>query len=166
MREQPLFLLLLMKFFQMKAFQINLILLICCLLLSSWVLKPMPQETVEQAFYAAPVKPQSIKKKVKKIKKTPPHDYGHRTQMSAFLLCVLLGFSGAHQFYLKNYGAAITQLSLSLAVLLLFLTGLTLAIALAWLMALALSAWVIADIFLLVFGGLRPKSGKKLIPWD
>lgn len=151
----------------MKAFQINLILLICCLLLSSWVLKPAPQGRVELSLSTVPIKPQAIKKKAKKTKQTrPPHDYGHRTQMSAFLLCVMLGFSGAHQFYLKNYGAAITQLSLSLAVLLLFLTGLTLAIALAWLMALALSAWVIADIFLLVFGGLRPKSGKKLIPWD
>lgn len=151
----------------MKAFQINLILLICCLLLSSWVLKPASQGRAERSFSTAPVKPQATKKKAKKTKQTcPPHDYGHRTQMSAFLLCVMLGFSGAHQFYLKNYGAAITQLSLSLAVLLLFLTGLTLAIALAWLMALALSAWVIADIFLLVFGGLRSKGGKKLIPWD
>jgi hypothetical protein len=56
----------------------------------------------------------------------------------------------------------ITHLNVSLSILSL----LTLAFALAWLMALALSAWVIADIFLLVFGGLRPKSGQKLIPWD
>jgi len=154
--------------FQMKAFQINIILVICYLLLSSWSLKPAQAlEGTSASMCYAPIKPKVAKNKAKKIKKVrPPHDYGHRTQMSAFLLCLLLGFSGAHQFYLQRYGVGITQLGLSVAVLLLFSAGLTLAAALAWLMALVLSIWLVVDIFLLIFGGIRPKSGQKLIPWD
>jgi hypothetical protein len=36
----------------------------------------------------------------------------------------------------------------------------------SWLFLLALWAWVAADLLLIIFGGMRLKKGKKLIPFE
>ena len=97
-------------------------------------------------------------------KSIPPHDYGDRTKLSAFILCALLGFSGAHHFYLKHYFSASLQLSLFLISTVLSILGT--ALFFSWLFLLALWAWVAADLLLIIFGGLRLKKGKKLIPFE
>ena len=97
-------------------------------------------------------------------KSIPPHDYGDRTKLSAFILCALLGFSGAHHFYLKHYFSASLQLSLFIISTVLSIMGT--ALFFSWLFLLALWAWVAADLLLIIFGGLRLRKGKKLIPFE
>ena len=99
------------------------------------------------------------------FKKTiPPHDYGDRTKLSAFVLCAMLGFTGAHHFYMKHYFSGALQLSFFLMSTILSVFGI--ALFFSWLFILALWAWVAADLFLIIFGGLRLRKGKKLIPFE
>lgn len=109
-----------------------------------------------------PIEP--AKKTVSKKEKKPSFDYGDRSQLSALILCIMLGFIGAHQIYMKHYFSGILQLSFFLISITLGSMGILL--ALSWIMMLALWAWVTVDIFLIVFGGLRLKKGKKLIPFE
>jgi TM2 domain-containing membrane protein YozV len=95
---------------------------------------------------------------------SPPHDYGDRTKLSAFILCAMLGFSGAHHFYMKRYFSGALQLSFFLISTVLSVLGI--ALFFSWLFILALWAWVAADLLLIIFGGLRLKKGKKLIPFE
>ena len=103
-------------------------------------------------------------KSVKRKKSAPPHDYGDRTKLSAFILCAMLGFSGAHHFYMKHYFSGSLQLSLFLISTVMSILGT--AIFFSWLFMLALWAWVAADLLLIIFGGLRLRKGKKLIPFE
>ena len=98
------------------------------------------------------------------IKPIPPHDYGDRTKLSAFILCAMLGFTGAHHFYMKRYFSGALQISFFLASTILSILGT--ALFFSWLFLLALWAWVAADLLLIIFGGLRLKKGKKLIPFE
>jgi TM2 domain-containing membrane protein YozV len=109
-----------------------------------------------------PIEP--VKKAVSKKEKKPYFDYGDRTKLSAFILCALLGFSGAHHFYLKHYFSASLQLSLFIISTVLSILGT--ALFFSWLFLLALWAWVAADLLLIIFGGLRLRKGKKLIPFE
>ena len=98
------------------------------------------------------------------IIKNPPHDYGDRTKLSAFILCAMLGFIGAHHFYMKRYLSGALQISFFLASKILSFLGT--ALFFSSLFLLALWAWVAADLLLIIFGGLRLKKGKKLIPFE
>jgi TM2 domain-containing membrane protein YozV len=98
------------------------------------------------------------------IIKNPPHDYGDRSKLSAFILCAMLGFTGAHHFYMKHYFSGASQLSFFLLSSVLSVFGI--AIFFSWLFILALWAWVAADLLLIIFDGLRLKKGKKLIPFE
>jgi TM2 domain-containing membrane protein YozV len=102
--------------------------------------------------------------KVSKKKSLPPHDYGDRSKLSAFILCAMLGFTGAHHFYMKHYFSGALQLSFFLLSSVLSVFGI--AIFLSGLFSLALGAWVAADLLLIIFDGLRLKKGKKLIPFE
>ncbi len=125
-------------------------------------LQPIKAELV---FHANTLNEAQIFKASKDSKSlTPPHDYGDRTKLSAFILCALLGFSGAHHFYLKHYFSASLQLSLFLISTVLSILGT--ALFFSWLFLLALWAWVAADLLIIIFGGLRLKKGKKLIPFE
>jgi len=95
---------------------------------------------------------------------SPPHDYGDRSKLSAFILCAMLGFIGAHHFYMKRYLSGALQISFFLASTILSILGT--ALFFSWLFLLALWAWVAADLLLIIFGGLRLKKGKKLIPFE
>ncbi len=107
-----------------------------------------------------PLKSKILKKK----KNIPAYDYGNRSKLSAFILCSMLGFTGAHHFYLKHYFSASLQLSLFIISTVLSILGT--ALFFSWLFLLALWAWVAADLLLIIFGGLRLKKGKKLIPFE
>jgi TM2 domain-containing membrane protein YozV len=107
-----------------------------------------------------PIEP--AKKAVSKKEKKPSFDYGDRSQLSALILCIMLGFTGAHHFYMKHYISGILQLSFFLISITLSSVGILL--VLSWILMLAVWAWVTVDVFLIVFGGLRLKKGKKLIP--
>lgn len=96
----------------------------------------------------------------------PPYDYGDRTQLSAFILCLFLGFISAHHFYLKNRKVAFVQLSFCIIMILGFISASPLGGLIASLLGLALFGWVLADLLLICFGGLRGKSKRPLIPWD
>ncbi len=121
--------------------------------------------SVSQTEQLKPVKPVKGCQKTKKHKRhTPDFDYGDRTQLSAFLLCILLGFTGAHHFYMKHYVSGLLQLSFGFISVLLSTLGI--ALFFSWLLIIALFAWVAVDVLLIIFGGLRLKKGKKLIPWD
>jgi TM2 domain-containing membrane protein YozV len=98
------------------------------------------------------------------IEISPPHDYGDRTKLSAFILCAMLGFIGAHHFYMKRYLSGALQISFFLASTILSILGT--ALFFSWLFLLALWAWVAVDLLLIIFGGLRLKKGKKLIPFE
>lgn len=117
-------------------------------------------------------KPKLSKKGVGKRKKqwrktmAAPPDYGDRTQLSAFLLCLLLGFTGAHHFYMQNYKTGVVQLSFFVVGITLLLTNVIIGVAFGVLIGTALFAWVLADIFILVFRGMRTGKKKKLIPWE
>jgi TM2 domain-containing membrane protein YozV len=97
-------------------------------------------------------------------KSNPPHDYGDRSKLSAFILCSMLGFTGAHHFYMKHYFSGALQLSFFLLSSVLSVFGI--AIFFSWLFILALWAWVAADLLLIIFDGLRLRKGKKLIPFE
>jgi len=103
-------------------------------------------------------------RKRNKLDSSPP-DYGDRTQLSAFLLCLLLGFTGAHHFYLQNYKAAILQLSFFILFMALMFSGLIITAIFGVLIGLTLFSWMMVDIFILIFGGLRTGKKKQLIPW-
>lgn len=96
----------------------------------------------------------------------PPYDYGDRTQLSAFILCLFLGFVSAHHFYLKNRKIAFIQLSFCIIMILGFASASPLGGLIASLLGLALFGWVLADLLLICFGGLRGKNKRPLIPWD
>jgi len=108
------------------------------------------------------VKPSNSK--VSKKESFPPHDYGDRSKLSAFILCAMLGFTGAHHFYMKHYFSGALQLSFFLISALLSVFGI--ALFFSWLFILSLWAWVAVDLLLIIFGGLRLKKGKKLIPFE
>jgi TM2 domain-containing membrane protein YozV len=76
----------------------------------------------------------------------------------------MLGFTGAHHFYMKHYFSGTLQLSFFLLSSVLSVSGI--AIFFSWLFILALWAWVAADLLLIIFDGLRLKKGKKLIPFE
>jgi TM2 domain-containing membrane protein YozV len=107
-----------------------------------------------------PLKSKILKKK----KNIPAYDYGDRSKLSAFILCSMLGFTGAHHFYMKHYFSGALQLSFFLIATI--LSALGSALFFSWLIMLALWAWVAADLLLIIFGGLRLKKGKKLIPFE
>lgn len=89
-------------------------------------------------------KQQKIKeKRQKKRPKSPKYDYGERSQLSAFWLCLLLGFVAAHRMYLGHYGWAVLQL--------LTLGG--------------CFVWVIVDLVMISLNLLRDRKGRKPIPW-
>ena len=146
----------------------TLFLLLCLPLMflcSSWSLRSVVVEvSVSHYEQLKPVKPLKDSQKAKYKKPSPDFDYGDRTQLSAFLLCVLLGFTGAHHFYMKHYISGVLQLSFGLISVLLSTLGI--ALFFSWLLIIALFAWVAVDVLLIILGGLRLKKGKKLIPWD
>jgi TM2 domain-containing membrane protein YozV len=76
----------------------------------------------------------------------------------------MLGFIGAHHFYMKRYLSGALQISFFLASTILSILGT--ALFFSWLFLLALWAWVAADLLLIIFGGLRLKKEKKLIPFE
>jgi len=94
----------------------------------------------------------------------PPHDYGDRSKLSAFILCAMLGFTGAHHFYMKRYLSGSIQLGFFLSSTVLSIFGT--ALFFSWLFTLVLWAWVAADLLMIIFGGLRLRKGKKLIPFE
>lgn len=125
-------------------------------------LQPIKAELV---FHANTLNEAQIFKASKDSKSlTPPHDYGDRTKLSAFILCAMLGFTGAHHFYMKHYFSGALQLSFFLLSSVLSVFGI--AIFFSWLFILALWAWVAADLLLIIFDGLRLRKGKKLIPFE
>lgn len=101
-----------------------------------------------------------------KAQTPPPYDYGDRTQLSAFLLCLFLGFVSAHHFYLKNRKIAFIQLGMFLLMILAYASFTAIGGLLGALLALTLFGWIVADLLLICFGGIRPKSRRPLIPWD
>ncbi len=70
-------------------------------------------------------------------------DISPKSRMVALLLCVFLGWLGAHRFYVKKTGTGILML--------LTFGGLTF--------------WVIADIILIACGSFRDKDGKRVFRW-
>jgi TM2 domain-containing membrane protein YozV len=101
----------------------------------------------------------------KSFKNYPPFDYGDRTQFSAFILCVFLGFTGLHHFYMRNYGTGITQLCLLLCSFLFLIIGFRILIAIGLLMFLSLAIWLIIDLIKILFKKIKLKNGRSLIPW-
>jgi hypothetical protein len=103
----------------------------------------------------------------KKLKSTPPpYDYGDRTQLSAFILCLFLGYVSAHHFYLKNRKIAFIQLSFFILTVLGFASLNPIGAFLGSLLGLTLFTWVLIDLLLICFRSIRPKSRRPLIPWD
>ncbi|MCP4441704.1 MAG: TM2 domain-containing protein [Aureispira sp.] len=127
-------------------------------------IEPLPALELEQAIEQKKIgkylkqkksKKLSIKQKIalaiakKKLKKrlkkedNPDYNYGERTQLTAFLLCVLVGFLGIHRFYIGHYWMGVLQL-------------LTLGCC---------GVFVIVDIIFIVVNRLRTPKGDRLIPW-
>ncbi len=67
--------------------------------------------------------------------------------VTVLLLCIFLGFIGAHRFYTGNTGTGATQLVLTLTVLGSFITGI----------------WVLVDIIMIVSGNFTTADGKNLV---
>ena len=147
--------------------------LILWLSLGSWVMVVPNSRTLSENSLTVEQSPRSKKvaqkkrkwSKRSKHKLNHPPNYGDRTQLSAFLLCLLLGFTGAHHFYLQNYKVAIIQLSLFVLFMALMFTNIIIGVTLAMLIGIGLFAWVMAAIFILIFKGLRTGKKKQLIPW-
>ena len=146
-----------------------LLLLNSLLLLSSWSWhytgSEITRENTHLQYRTQQFQRPSTKTVSSLKKRNLPPDYGDRTQLSAFLLCVLLGFTGAHHFYMQNYKTAITQLCFFVVAFLLLFTNIAILLTLGVLLGTALIAWLIADLFILVYRGMRTKRKRKLIPW-
>lgn len=63
--------------------------------------------------------------------------------LPAFLLCLFLGFLGAHRFYVGKVGTAILQI--------VTLGG--------------LGIWALIDWIMIIVGAFRDKDGRKLTQW-
>ena len=81
-------------------------------------------------------------KKFNKRSKNPPI-HGERSQLTAFLLCVLLGIFGLHRFYTGQIGWGILQLC-SLG---------------------CCGIFVIIDLVLIIFNRIYTRDGHTLTPW-
>lgn len=84
----------------------------------------------------------SQRKKNKANKNSPP-GYGEKSKLTAFLLCVMLGFFGAHRFYTGQIGWGVLQLC-------------TLGCC---------GVFVIIDLVLILVDRIYTKDGNELIPW-
>lgn len=80
--------------------------------------------------------------KLNKNKSIPPL-HGERSQLTAFLLCVLLGIFGAHRFYTGQIGWGVLQL---------FSLG-------------CCGVFVVIDLVLIVLKRISTKDGQDLISW-
>ena len=69
--------------------------------------------------------------------------YSSRSRLAAVLLCVFLGFLGAHRFYLGKTGTGVLML--------LTLGGFGL--------------WMLYDLILLVVGSFRDKEDRRVFRW-
>jgi hypothetical protein len=73
-----------------------------------------------------------------------PPDASHRSRLTALLLCLLLGWVGAHRFYVGKIG-----------------TGLI------WLFSLGIfGIGLIFDLILIATGELRDKEARRLVRWE
>ncbi|MCH2043282.1 MAG: TM2 domain-containing protein [Saprospiraceae bacterium] len=104
--------------------------------------KPDLSNSDQLAIYL--YKQQKIKeKRQRKRPKSPKYDYGERSQLTAFWLCLFLGIVAAHRIYLGHYGWAALQL--------LTLGG--------------CFVWVIVDLVFISLNLLKDRKGRKPIPW-
>jgi len=71
------------------------------------------------------------------------HDYSYRTQLTAFLLCLLVGIFGVHRFYSGHYLLGALQL-------------LTLGCC---------GIFTLVDLILISLGEYRDAEGQRLLPW-
>lgn len=101
------------------------------LILQQFSLRPIERRTKKR------------KKRAKKRQKKQNSDYGERSQLTAFLLCVLLGIFGVHRFYTGQIGWGILHLC-SLG---------------------CCGVFVIIDMVLIIVGKIKTKDGDDLIPW-
>ncbi len=153
-----------------KIFAYFLLLSISLLLLSMVVYTPNTQRreadkrSALRAFYerepsaaelARPVEPKQAKKqstriaigkrKLQKQQQASEHsqNYSQRTQLTAFLLCLLLGYLGVHRFYSGHYLLGALQL-------------LTLGCC---------GIFTLVDLILIALGEYKDAEGRRLIPW-
>ena len=86
----------------------------------------------------------SLRKKNKhSANRNSPPGYGEKSKLAAFLLCVMLGFFGAHRFYTGQIGWGVLQLC-------------TLGCC---------GVFVIIDLVLILVDRIYTKDGNDLIPW-
>lgn len=95
-----------------------------------------------QKKIAIAIAKKKLKKRLKK-QDNPDYNYGERTQLSAFLLCLLVGFLGVHRFYMGHYWMGILQLC-------------TLGCC---------GVFVIIDLIFICVNRFRTPKGDPLIPW-
>ncbi len=85
----------------------------------------------------------------------PPAPVAVKDMAVAYVLAVFLGGFGAHQFYLGNTGAAVTQLILTLV------GAVTSWLFVGAVLLFAVMVWVIVDLFLIP-GWVRQANGQQL----
>ena len=100
-----------------------------------------PKLNIQQKIALAIAK-KRLKKRLKK-QDNPDYNYGERTQLTAFLLCLLVGFLGVHRFYMGHYGMGVLQLC-------------TLGCC---------GVLIIIDIIFICVNRFRTPKGDPLIPW-
>ena len=86
---------------------------------------------------------------------TPAYDPGRKSKRTALWLAFLLGFVGAHRFYLGHRATGLAMLVLNLAVC-------GVGIRMGILLAVVATGWLIADMTRLAGGGLVGADGRPL----
>lgn len=111
-------------------------------------IEPTYSANVRSAPPLEPAWQSAIKQRIQQKKKqqtTAPRteNYGIRTQLSAFVLCLLFGWLGVHRFYTGHFGLGILQL-------------LTFGCC---------GAFWLVDLFLIILGDMKTANGEPLVPW-
>ena len=86
----------------------------------------------------------------------PTQEKNEKTMLIAILLCLFLGYFGAHRFYLNQNGTAIAQLILNIV------GWLTCWILIGFIPLLIVWIWVLVDLIMIATGSLTTPDGKKL----